>query len=389
MNSPARLAIVLSHPTQYYAPWFRWLAEHGWTLRVFYLWNFGVTLQRDPGFDRAFQWDVDLLSGYDHEFVPNRSRRPGTHGFFGLNNPTLLSRLHAWRPDVVLLYGYKFRTHLRLIARSPWPLIFRGDSHLLGQSQPSGIKRRALHWIYSRFAAVTYVGRANREYFRVFGVPEQRLFFAPHSVDAERFAPSAESRAQAAALKASLGLDDRRVVLFAGKLTSGKQPRMLLQAFLDLAPRNAALVFVGDGEERSGLAALAKQHPAVRLLPFANQSEMPARYQMADVFALPSKAETWGLGVNEAMHMGTPCLVTDRVGCQQDLVTDEVTGWVCRADSPEHLRDTLRRALDQASTQREALRAAVQARVAAYSFAAAASGLESAVALAVGQRHTS
>ena len=62
----------------------------------------------------------------------------------------------------------------------------------------------------------------------------------------------------------------------------------------------------------------------MRFLPFANQSEMPARYLLADLFVLPSlgNSETWGLAVNEAMHMGVPCLVSDLVGCQQDLVTD-------------------------------------------------------------------
>ena len=49
MPSPRRLAVVLSHPTQYYSPWFRWLATHtDLDLHVFYLWEFGVTTQIDP-----------------------------------------------------------------------------------------------------------------------------------------------------------------------------------------------------------------------------------------------------------------------------------------------------------------------------------------------------
>ena len=54
----------------------------------------------------------------------------------------------------------------------------------------------------------------------------------------------------------------------------------------------------------------------------AEQAEVT--FEVADLFALPSSGvyETWGLAVNEAMHMGVPCLVSDRVGCQRDLVTD-------------------------------------------------------------------
>ncbi len=94
-----------------------------------------------------------------------------------------------------------------------------------------------------------------------------------------------------------------------------KQPRRLLDAFLALDRPDTALVLVGDGPESAALRERARSAPAgrVHFLPFANQSEMPSRYLLADVFALPSRGlyETWGLAVNEAMHMGLPCLVSD------------------------------------------------------------------------------
>ena len=70
-----RLALVTSHPIQYYAPWFRQLAARpGLDLRVFYLWDFGVTDQRDPRFGTEVRWDVPLLEGYAHEFVPKKDK---------------------------------------------------------------------------------------------------------------------------------------------------------------------------------------------------------------------------------------------------------------------------------------------------------------------------
>lgn len=376
-----RLAIVVSHPTQYYAPWFRWLANHGWNLRVFYLWDFGVARKTDPEFGRAFAWDVDLLSGYDHEFVPNISRDPGTHHFRGLDNPPLRARLVVWQPDAVLLFGYNFATHLRLVLTSRWPLIFRGDSHLLDRGARPFWKRLLLNQLYARFGAITCVGEANRDYFRASGVPEKKLFFAPHCVDAAHFTATPNQLAEAARIKAELGLTvSHRVVLFAGKLIPKKQPLPLLEAFLSLNAPNTALVFVGDGEQADALHACAARHPGatIRFLPFANQSEMPSRYLLADVFALPScgPAETWGLAVNEAMHLGRPCLVSDRVGCQRDLVTEGVTGWVFPADSAGGLRHALQRALE---TPPESLRAAIASRIAGYSYEQAAAGLARAI----------
>ena len=382
---PALLAVVVSHPTQYYSPWFRWLATHGWKLRVFYLWDFGIARRHDPEFGQAVVWDVDLLSGYEHEFVPNTAKDPGTHHFFGLNNPTLAARLRVWRPDVVLLFGYKYVTHLRLIFSSHRPLLFRGDSHLLDHPKSGLAKHLALTAVYRRFAAVTSVGIANDAYFRSFGVPPRKIFRAPHCVDAEHFSPTEAHLESARRLRADLGLIHHRVVLFAGKLIPKKQPRELLAAFLAVAGPGAALVFVGSGEDLPALRELAKQKPeaSVHFLPFANQSEMPSRYLLADVFTLPSRGpgETWGLAVNEAMHLGVPCLVSNRVGCQLDLVTEGETGWVFEVERPESLADALHRALTEPDLPK--LRTRVQARIAGHSYNQAAAGLARAVVAAL------
>jgi glycosyltransferase involved in cell wall biosynthesis len=396
-NPAKRLAAVLSHPTQYYSPWFRWVRAHAaLDLRVFYLWDFGVLPRHDPNFGTSLKWDVDLLSGYDSVFVPNSSRRPGAESFFGFNNPDLTRQMGAWRPDAMLLFGYKWATHLRAIAwarRRGVPILFRGDSHLLGRGRPRLAARLALRALFSQFASFLYVGAANREYFEAFGVPERKLFFAPHSVDGSLFDPDGPGHREAAGrLRSQLGLGPAtRVVLFAGKLVAAKQPVELLNAFMELRPADTALVFVGEGQERGRLEALALEGsgapgaPPVRFLPFANQSEMPSRYLLADLFVLPSRGfyETWGLAVNEAMQMGVPCLVSDRVGCQRDLVTHGETGWVFDAAEPRALGRALSAALAELGSdrRRDEIRRAVARRISGYSYAQTTDGLICALAL--------
>ena len=384
MNSSSRLAIVLSHPVQYYSPWFRWLRKTtSLEFKVFYLWEFGVTEKRDPRFAAAFKWDVDLLSGYDSEFVPNASASPGAENFRGFDNPTLCARLAEWNPGAMLLFGYNWLSHQRALwwARSQGiPVIFRGDSHLLGRGQLPLTKRLLLRFLYRQFNAITFVGIANRHYFRTLGVPEEALFFAPHAVDAARFQAS-EPLAQiaAASLRTALGLDGKRIVLFAGKFEPAKQPLELLEAFVQTNPVAAALVFVGDGTEKERLKALAAANPeiCVKFLPFANQTEMPARYLLADIFALPSRGhyETWGLAVNEAMHLGVPCLVSDLVGCQADLVQNAETGWVFQATASGALAVTLRAALATPTEEIKRLGRNARTRVAGYTYEQTTDGL--------------
>jgi glycosyltransferase involved in cell wall biosynthesis len=385
-SSVPRLAIVLSHPTQYYSPWFQWLrANTALIFRVFYLDETGLAPTRDQKFQKTFSWDVDLTSGYDWELVENTARRPDTLRFFGLKNPSLHARIDDWGATAILLFGYNYATHLKLIAWAHLkkiPLIFRGDSHLLGRPAPGFLKKTLLSFLYRRFAAITYVGAANRDYFRHHGVPDEKLFFAPHAVNAAHFDPASPShRNISLALRVELGLTAQtRVILFAGKLIPQKQPRALLEAFLTLNPPDTALIFVGDGPEKPdmlALAATASPDANLQFLPFANQSEMPARYLLADLLVLPSRGgyETWGLAVNEAMHIGVPCLVSDHVGCQRDLVTDGETGWVFNANAPASLREKLSIALAALARDPAPIRAAVTERIAHYTYAQTTTGL--------------
>jgi glycosyltransferase involved in cell wall biosynthesis len=395
-DTSKRLAVILSHPTQYYSPWFRSLkSQSALVVRVFYLWDFGITEKRDPDFGTSFSWDVDLMSGYESEFVQNLSKRPGAEHFFGFNNPGLTKSLAEWRPTALLLFGYKWASHIRAISWAIWngvPILFRGDSHLIGRPKPPPHVRLILAILYSRFSSFLFVGTANREYFKAFGVPDRKLFFAPHSVNGELFKRDSPAHKQAAdQLRSHLGIGTSdHVVLFAGKLVAAKQPMELLEAFLELEKPGVFLVFVGEGPEKERLQAFAanwvrkRSWDPVRFLPFANQSEMPSRYRLADLFVLPSRGnyETWGLAVNEAMHMGVPCLVSSRVGCQRDLVTEGETGWVFDPSDPRALKASLEKALSELGSTASAreISSRVEDRIAGYTYAQTTAGLLEALA---------
>ena len=378
-----RLAVIVTHPIQYYTPWYRQIAATGAVdLRVFFLSDHGVRPALDRQFGQSFAWDTDLLSGFAHEFVPNTADRPDVTRFAGLRNPSLRPRLRAFAPDSILLFGYNYRPHLSIILQRPAPLLFRGDSHLLGAPRPSPAKRLALRLLYSRFAAFLPVGAANEDYFTFYGVPRGKLFRAPHSVDDTHFQSTPDRLAAAAALRAQLGIPEGApVVLFAGKLIAKKRPELLLAAFRDAACPDAHLVFSGDGELEPALRQAAADLPQVHFLPFANQQAMPTRYLCGDVLALPSEGrfETWGLAVNEAMHLGRPALISDHVGCHRDLIEPDVTGWVFPAGDRAALAATLRHVLTLPRVELVARGAAARARIAGFTYAAATAGLLSAL----------
>ena len=381
-----KLAIITSHPIQYYAPWFRTLAQDAeLSIRVFYLWDVGMTQSADPGFQQAIRWDIPLLTGYDFEQVPNVSNRPGTNHFWGLQNPTLQERVRRYAPDAVLLMNYNYASLYQFLWQ--WretPLLFRGDSHRI--LPEIGVKAWARQqWIaqiYRRFEAVLYVGQANYEYFRAHRVPADRLFFSPHAIENARFFSEAATATQAAQhWKQALGIPaDHQVILFAGKFIAKKRPLDLLQAFLQAQLPQVSLLFVGSGPLEADLRSQAASHPQVYFAPFQNQSMMPRTYAIADLFVLPSygSGETWGLAVNEALCMAKPVLVSDHVGCAADLVHSGRNGSIVPAGNVT----ALTQALEQAFADRAQLLQwgeAGRQLITQYSYQQATEGLKAAL----------
>jgi glycosyltransferase involved in cell wall biosynthesis len=380
----ARLAIVTTHPVQYYAPWFRHLAgTAGLDVRAFYLWDFGVSGRVDPTFGVPITWDVPLLDGYAHEFVPNVSRRPGTGHYRGIDNPDLPARLRAFDPTAVLCIGYNFATFGRLLRswdRARSPLVLRGDSHrLVPRWGPKAwLKRQLVSAAFRRFAAFLYVGRANRAYYRLHGVTDDRLFFSPHAIDNDRFTAAGESAArEAQAWRTELGIPaGATVVLFAGKFETKKRPLDLLAAYRAARPPGTALLFVGSGPLEAALREAAAGAEDVFFAPFQNQSRMPRTYAAGDVLVLPSfgPGETWGLCVNEAMCLARPAIVSSHVGCGPDLIAPGETGWTFPAGDTAALAACLTAACCDGAALRRA-GAAARERVRGYDYAAATNGL--------------
>jgi len=348
---PKRLAIIVSHPIQYYAPLYQRLARRqDLVIKVFFAWHAGQAEVEDRGFARKLKWDIDLTEGYQFELVPNMAPDPGTHHFLGLINPSLVRRVLAWRPDVVHVTGWASLSHvcaLRAFRRRKIPTLFRGDSHLL-DAAPKGprwqLKRRVLQKVYSWPSAFLVVGKANRAYYEAFGVAAQRLYPCPHSIDVGRFSEPAERLDRdAAAWRQQLEIPpDRCALVFAGKFERKKRPMELMRAVLGLTDPGIVLIMVGGGELENDMRSLAAVHPErFRVLPFQNQSRMPVVYRLGQLFVLPSASgETWGLAVNEALACGRPVLVSDRVGGAADVV-DSTSGRVFSWREPGSLQHAL------------------------------------------------
>lgn len=344
-----RLAIITTHPIQYYAPAFRLLAK-GITLKVFYTGGVQLVNQFDKGFNKKIEWDIPLLEGYAYEFLENLASDPGTHHFKGISNPKSIESITDYKPDSILVFGWAFQSHLRIIRhfKGKIPVYFRGDSTLIDQKfgVKSNLKKLFLSWVYHHIDFAFYVGEKNKSYFKHYGLTDKSLRFSPHAIDNERF--SMDRKKDADEIRKNLKIEPNDLlILFAGKLESKKNPELLLHAFFELDLPNVHLLFVGNGALKEKLKGESDKHKAnnsrVYFMDFQNQSQMPAVYQACDLFCLPSKGpgETWGLAVNEAMATGKAILVSDQVGCAVDLVKPKINGDVFKSEDLTDLKSKL------------------------------------------------
>lgn len=358
-----RLAYLVSHPIQYQAPLLRRLAqEPDVELTVFFGSDFSVRGYRDEGFGVAVKWDVPLLEGYRHVFLPRI--RDGNDVSFGtpLNRGILrtLKGTGSKPPfDVLWVHGYATANslHAMLAAKALGiPVMLRAESWLRDRGRSAAkliAKSLFFSGLESLVNAVLPIGTANAEYWTHYFGDRVPQFRVPYAVDNNFFSERARQAAPMRfELQRELGLEPARpVILFASKLQERKNCAHLIEAYARLSAAGSHalpyLVIVGDGEERASLErqAAATALDSIRFAGFRNQSEMPRFFDLASVFVLPSRHEPWGLIVNEAMNAARPVIVSDDCGCAPDLVEDGVNGFIFPTGNIDALTDALRRVL--------------------------------------------
>jgi glycosyltransferase involved in cell wall biosynthesis len=339
-STPIRLTFVLTHPVQYFSPWFRYItAERRADIDLTVLYGAVPTPeQQGIGFGTAFSWDVPVTDGYRFALCTDTPARDvSSDSFFGVDVPDIDERIAATAPDAVIVPGWHSVMQTRALRgcrRRGVPVLYRGDSTLA--SGPRGLVRPIwavkTRLMLRQFDAYLAVGRRATEYLRAFGIAERVIYHSPHCVDNDWFAAQAAThQGSRRALREGAGArDDDFVVLFAGKFVGRKRPLDAVRAVAGLGSR-AVLLMAGDGP----LADEARREAArlgVRLhwRGFLNQSALPEAFAASDALLVPSTWESWGLIVNEALASGVPCVVTSGVAAAPDLIADGASGFTVR-----------------------------------------------------------
>jgi len=389
------ILIISTHPIQYHAPVYRCVQQKfKIPVTVVYGSDFSIMSHRDPQFGITINWGTDLLSGYSAIFL-SRVSEGGARFAECVSAAGIRNILKKEKPEAVMILGYShpFYTISLFTALSlGYPVLFRGE--VMDHFERKGklrnmLKDYFLRQLYGRCKGLLYIGQRSKEHFIRLGCPEEKLLFSPYCVDTASFQLCDESRKRLrSSFRAQHAIRDNDIVLlFSGKLISRKRPDLILYAAEKLPAEileRTVIVFLGDGEMKDMLESIAQRQGATRVkfIGFKNQLELSDCYQGADMLILPSQhSETWGLVVNEALHHGLPCVVSEAVGCGPDLIEPGVTGEIFKTGSVTGLTLAIQRVCRL--IKKPSIREAIVAKVGMYSIEHAAQGIAQAYEFAV------
>ena len=337
------LVILTNIPTPYRTAFFDALAEAaacaGKRFHVLYC------AKTEPG--RHWPYDSSKMK---HAHTVLRGFHPSLTGIQAHLNPGVLAELNLLKPDTLLLAG-SWNTPTMLVAGlniySPPPRrFFWSEGHADAALHKSGLIAWLRRRVYRTFDGFAVPNAKSAEWAVAQAGSPRQVVTLPNAIDAKFFArPSAAARQEA---RLYLGLEgEGRVLVQVSALTARKGVLELANAFLRLpaaARRGAKLLFVGEGDQRSRLEALAAgSDGSVRVLGQLPPEEVRRALWAADAFVLNTRLDPNPLSAIEAAAAGLPIVMSAAAGNIHEVVEAPQAGFVIKdaTDPSEALRAAL------------------------------------------------
>ena len=255
-------------------------------------------------------WNSVDLSNYERIYkVLYQSRNKKTPTSDYIINYGYLSRVFS--KEVVVYFGYNYTTYLisgftRKLFGKKNVLFCETTNNDTDQSLFKKItKRFLLRFIFDRYIVP---GCASKDYLCYLGIDPLLIYKAPNSSELRPF-NMAEIRTTRTPIR----------LLFVGRLSEEKNILNMIST-LKSSDFNFNLSIVGTGPQQSKVKDLIKGKSNFNYLGGQTPDELKSIFSEHDVLILPSKAEPWGLVVNEAINFGLAVLVSNSVGCHHELV---------------------------------------------------------------------
>jgi len=315
-----KIAILQRVPTPYRNPLFERIATHpSMELHVY----FTASSRKDKG------WISEHSSKFNCKSLP----------WFPLSsyiNPSIIPELVRNNYNAIIAGGYyPFTNQVAFILSKikNTPFILWSASTIYEASFLRKIAYPVIKLIVKHSDAFIACSSRSKEYLISLGAHPGKISIAPNAIDVDFFkAQSLKHEPQKENLKSQLKIEEKKLILYVGRLVESKGLKYLMEAYRDLKKEknDVDLMIIGDGPQRDELVSLCQQEQIkdVHLLGFIPNEQLPLYYSIADVFVFPSTRDAFGMVVLEAMACGLPIVITNRAGASADVVKHGVNGYI-------------------------------------------------------------
>lgn len=261
----------------------------------------------------------------------------------------LFKTFNEFQPTILNVTGYFDYAQVALMVYARWKgvkVVLSSESSTMDHNR-SPIKEKIKSWIVSNANAFFCFGKSSADYLLSLGVKKEQIAVKHAAVIDEDIIRTNFKKAKKA-YDQDLSASTKRQFVYVGRLAEEKNLEMLIEAFKSLKEKPTGadwnLLFVGDGLARKSLELLSGDYLQNKSIIFAGGHpwyKVPEWLAQSDVLILPSKSEPWGLVVNEAMVCGMPVIVSEKCGCAEDLVKDNVNGFTFSPDNKSQLENVM------------------------------------------------
>lgn len=186
-------------------------------------------------------------------------------------------------------------------------------------------------------------GRFAARYLTHYGADEEKIFCYPFSSLWERdIADAVPTPEEKQNLRRKLGITEEKVVVSVSRFIASKRLDMLIRSGAALG--ETVGVYIIGGEPTEEYIRLRKELGAenVHFVGFLKKDRLSEYYRAADLFALPTRTDVWGLVINEAMAQGLPIVTTDRCVAGLELIESGKNGSIVPVDDQDALTEAIR-----------------------------------------------
>lgn len=216
-----------------------------------------------------------------------------------------------------------------------------------------GIKEFIKKSVFSKGKFFFSTAELEDKYYMMYGAKKEAIKWYPFTSLHERDILSQPlNNDEKKEIRHRLNIPYEKVVISVGRLIPNKGYDVLIKSLKNFSD-NIGIYIIGGEPSDEYIKLRNESNENIHFISFQDRDSIKEYYKMADVFAINTRLETWGLFVNEALAFGIPVITTNRCFAALAMIEDGAEGYILPVDDERGFHIKINELLDNDSLREE------------------------------------